>query len=812
MPKKSINVNNFSGGLDNNTNPRDLSDNQFKILNGLDNEIPGKLRLFGGIHAYDGFNPSGDNFSQSQSTFYKGNGLTYLSFDRDVDSASKPSISQNELLLVNDAANENVYAYNLIDGSTSSALIDYGSDDSRINTFVVDGEVRLSSETTKTNNTPKWFGYIEKTYNMGNNSATTAGGTNDIGHLYENYYASDLYIAPLKSSISSGSYDYDPKNYFDKSFNLGVSEIVLNHTLTSDDSPTTLSLDDTTSNGYITDDNLDTAANLNTTLDTSMALSGGHGTFALYVFFNKLTTGDDLGVGSTNSNIRVYTSDQKVFYGLFASNVYGNQESYPVYIGDVLQPSISGNNQSYTRPLNIALAGRIPTNPRQTGIKIYWALINKDDFGLSVESVEQKYLFMDIDFSKGLRFGGNDKYESMPIFTSTNKYYIYPLSGFGTYGENHMYTKQLLSLSQNEPYLNLNQSAVGRQGTGFKTSSIANRRAYIGNVSYYEGTDKVIKSDTVLKSDVNKFDTFRDNNFIDVEVNDGDEITALESINNQLLQFKRNTLYIINISRDIEFLEGEYKFRGCEKDYHVVNGEGFIAWFNKISVYLYDGQRVIDINLDETGQPRLANWQSAYYHDDATIAYDPNKKCLFIFNSNAEELLQFDIKSQSWSYSSYISMDSMSNVVNDTNGNLLFLSKPTSGNVELKEWSAPSESLTPTGDDVILQTKDFDFGNPDTKKNIKTIYVNYKQPNTSKIKVFGVPDVDGQAVEIDFLPHTGTDGFTTAKLPVLGTTFQGIKSFALQLQNYQPNGQNRTINSGFEINDIQIVYRELVKR
>ena len=311
MPKRSINVNNFSGGLDNNTNPRDLSDNQFKILNGLDNEIPGKLRLFGGIDAYDGFT-SGSNFSQSQSTFYKGNGLTYLSFDRDVDSASKPSISQNELLLVNDAANENVYAYNLIDGSTSSALINYGSDDSRINTFVVDGEVRLSSETTKTNNTPKWFGYIEKTYNMGNNSATTAGSTNDIGHLYENYYASDLYIAPLKSSISSGSYDYDPKNYFDKSFNLGVSEIVLNDGLT---------LTGTDSNGDITDSNLNTVAALNTKFSAAMTLSEGHGTFALYSFFTNNSTATDLGVGATNSNIRVYSSDQKVFYGLFASNV-----------------------------------------------------------------------------------------------------------------------------------------------------------------------------------------------------------------------------------------------------------------------------------------------------------------------------------------------------------------------------------------------------------------------------------------------------------------------------------------------------------
>mgnify|MGYP001317003942 CR=1 FL=1 len=65
-----------------------------------------------------------------------------------------------------------------------------------------------------------------------------------------------------------------PKSCAD--FSLGTSEIVLNHSLTN--------LNDTDNNGYITDDNLDTPAHLNTTLDAGMDLSGGHGTFALYAF------------------------------------------------------------------------------------------------------------------------------------------------------------------------------------------------------------------------------------------------------------------------------------------------------------------------------------------------------------------------------------------------------------------------------------------------------------------------------------------------------------------------------------------------
>ena len=83
MPKRSINVNNFSGGLNNNTNPRDIADNEFQTLNGLDNEIPGKLRLFGSVKDFR----TSNNYSETHSTFNIGNGLTYLTLDRDIDNA-----------------------------------------------------------------------------------------------------------------------------------------------------------------------------------------------------------------------------------------------------------------------------------------------------------------------------------------------------------------------------------------------------------------------------------------------------------------------------------------------------------------------------------------------------------------------------------------------------------------------------------------------------------------------------------------------------------------------------------------------------
>lgn len=797
MPKKAINVNNFSGGLNNNTNPRDIQINEFQTLNGLDNEVPGKLKLFGKINTIP------DEYSKTHSTFNYGNGFTYLKLDRDIEDNVSDTLATDELFLINVANSRTINVYNLTDGDTDEDVFGstYGSTASPIDTYVIDGQVRLSAtSTTATDNTPKWYGYIDKTYNMGNSNATTSGGTNDIGHDYSEYHATDLYIAPLKSNLSGNGYAYDAENYYGADFSLGTSEIVLNHSLTS--------LNDTDNNGYITDDNLDTAANLNTTLDAGMDLSGGHGTFALYAFFNKLTTAQDLGVGNTNSNIPVYTNDQQIGYALFASNVYDNQESYPVYIGNIMQPNILGTNQSFKRPLNVALTGRIPTNPRQTGIKVYWALVNFNDVGTQIDSVEQKYLFMDIDFEKGLRFGGNERYEAMPITTSTNKYYLYPLSTFGTSGGNYMHTKQLLSLSQNEPYLNLNQSAVGRQGSAFKTSTIANRRAYIGNVALYDGTDRVVKGDTVLKSDVNKFDTFRPNNFIDVEINDGDEIIALETLNNQLLQFKRNTLYIVNISRDIEFLEGSYKFRGCEKDYHVVKGEGFVAWFNQSSVFLYDGQRVIDINLSETGQPRLANWRSSHYSANSTIAYNPDKKCIFIFNSTRNQILQYDIKSQSWCKYAPHGFDllDISNIVYTRSGKMLFLEE-NSNTVKTKQWDSNTFGFNVSDNMILAETKEITLDNPDIKKNIKTVYINYKQPNTSHVQL--QMRKDGSITNLIELPVASS--FTTAKIPI--STIQGVKSFSLIVAGHTSVGNTpNEIDDEFEINDMQIVYRELVRR
>ena len=49
MPKEVLDLRNFSGGLNNNANPRDLDTSEFQELNGLSMETPGKLKISGSV-------------------------------------------------------------------------------------------------------------------------------------------------------------------------------------------------------------------------------------------------------------------------------------------------------------------------------------------------------------------------------------------------------------------------------------------------------------------------------------------------------------------------------------------------------------------------------------------------------------------------------------------------------------------------------------------------------------------------------------------------------------------------------------------
>ena len=74
---------------------------------------------------------------------------------------------------------------------------------------------------------------------------------------------------------------------------------------------------------------------------------------------------------------------------------------------------------------------------------------------------------------------------------------------------------------------------------------------------YFDG---VHYPDRMMKSFVQRYDTFTSRSFIDIESQDADDIIHLASFGDKLLQFKRNILHIVNCQQNNEVLEKSYKY------------------------------------------------------------------------------------------------------------------------------------------------------------------------------------------------------------------------------------------------------------
>jgi len=174
----------------------------------------------------------------------------------------------------------------------------------------------------------------------------------------------------------------------------------------------------------------------------------------------------------------------------------------------------------------------------------------------------------------------------------------------------------------------------------YKTAVVHGRRVYIGNIKRPDGKTY---PDRIVKSQVNRFDTFPEGmGSVDVVIRDGENIVKLEAYADRILQFKQHSLYIINVSESVDFLEDTFRNKGCAFDYHVVRTDMGIAWFNDHGCFIYDGRNVVDL-LEKNGIRIISesDWSDHVTDaedgsaDDTTMAYShiayiPKKKQLMI--------------------------------------------------------------------------------------------------------------------------------------------------------------------------------------
>tara|TARA_R100000951_G_scaffold913_2_gene2747 strand:- start:19120 stop:21516 length:2397 start_codon:yes stop_codon:yes gene_type:complete len=798
MPKKAINVSNFSGGVNNNTNPRDLADNEFQILNNVTNEVPGKLKMIGQQDLV-----STDSGINSITALNYGNGLLHTNFDRNLGAPT--AINETEYFFINDTTNSEVEILDVTNNDLETNKINYGNTSSRLEMYNVDGAVRVVPHYGNSGNTSKVFTYYKFERKLGI-AATLVGIHNIQTGAYD---TTDLFIAPLRSR-QGYNYDinklyshieHDGEPHFDPAEG---SEVYI---------PSTVILSNITNNNRynVTFDTLEQDLDDWEDYEVDAYTVSKKGSMAFIPYFKNHSNQDATSQILVNTNKR---------YGFWCSKVYKDfngisQESAATYIGVAPQHASADD---ITQILHFGLIGRLGNKESNyAGFKIYWAKI--DDFiaadgtntTIDEGSVGAKYLFCEVDFEKGLRIAGEETYA--PFSTdekNTEAHFVYPSTFYTTGSDAYAVGKDLFILPTVEPYIIDAPSIIGEANTGFKTSTMLNRRVYAGNVQYYnEKRELVTKSDRVLKSLPNQFDYFEEQSFIDVEVEDGDSIVKLASTGNKLLQFKKQNLFIINVSRNIEFLEATFEYKGCQKDYHVVQGEGFVAWFNTYGAYIYDGNRVLDIHLNENGQPLFDDWETNYYHDNNVIGFIPKTKQLYITNTvTGTNILMFDIKSQSWITSDTSLKKNISNMITRNDGTLQWVGMLGVGggsdSMRLYKWdnSAFGHSITGT----LMKSKEYDFGTPMVQKNLNTLYINYKNGANVTVKGFGNKKGNAPLGLTTIGGLTGTSGtFQTLKLPV-PDDFKNLVSFGIALD------ASGAISSDFEVNDIQLVYRDKVVR
>ena len=483
-------------------------------------------------------------------------------------------------------------------------------------------------------------------------------------------------------------------------------------------------------------------------------------------------------------------------YSFYHSYLYDDekQESLPFLFTDtgsgnvnklnIVGDSVLLNFDSYINPFNNAGTPAYTISKRITGSRLYYKLQENDNF----------YLIGELDFvDKGFKwFPEGD----------TMSYSMANVTGDGSPGGDAFYKTCVIVKGITPDSANTIDTFKTINGYGgvtksidakFKTAVVHGRRTYIGNIRQPSGSTGENFPDRMLKSQINKFDIFPDKmGSVDVTINDGESIVKLEAFADRILQFKEKTMYVINVSETVDFLEDTHENKGCAFDYHVTKTDYGIAWFNSFGVYFYDGRQVTNL-LEKSGIRLISESDWGTFIKDGTddtdmssahIGYIPKKRQLLINNENKDVFI-YDFVLRAWMKgSSKITINTnMTNFALDGNQDLVYLSNTDS---DVMTWNPDAAASS----GFVYQTKDIDFGEPGVRKKIYKVYVTYKTGATTNVQVkydtngtttFDKVFQNGTNFTSNVLDNAGSGEWVQATLkPNTSSEANNIYSFALK--------------------------------
>lgn len=789
MPKQIYNIRAFHGGINSNSDARDIAENELHEAIDIMVDKIGQTRMMG---AASTMSPP----AARTNSIEPGYGLFQFSHDR-VDGHTSSAGSSDE------ETGADYLAFSDPDGSGTGNVSIYSAEDTTWgdpitgmtnNTggqrkdvfYFVDGNLRVCDSEFGNTNTNKWYGYIERSHFDGTATADS----------YNAWYCKDAEIkmpnnvliqGALTGSAQGSSTETRLFTGTTHAFTGGVDNTVLTDKIITDLTAVTLTLGSSARQGDTVIDTPDVSPSDGTEWDGK--------TWALFPKagdgFHLNFTAD--GPEGSGGSIPAGNYDFAMSYVYDAEpGAIGSQESLPrEFHGggfDSAEFAISGTE---VIP-GIDIYATSPYDPRLTGGRVYWRKQTSSGSG-------QWYHLLDVSLKDGVREGIVGSYVPWVV-----KYSQCVSASVGEINSVSSLTwEDLNAMPQDAP------STTAK----YKTAIVSNRRAYIGNVQYGGTT----YGDAVFKSPINKFDTFSDVRKLEASINDGDSIVKLEAYADRLLIFKKKKLELLNISQELEFIEDTFVHKGVSHPAATCKTDFGIAWVNEQGCYLYDGQRVNNL-LEKGGRQIIkeSDW-ATFATANSMIGYIPSKRQILVVkdctHSSAGDVFLYDIVTQSWVYGNSKCSDSIrfTNFVTDWNGDLIYIETDDTGTP--KKWSDASGSST----GLHIQTKDLDFGQPGVRKKIYKVYITYRG-DASNVQVnYGS---DGGALSGNFftinsdgsttggsaahkcLVNAGTDDWLKAELKP-SVSINNVSSFQLKLHG---DGLN-AIAADFEIDSISIVYR-----
>jgi hypothetical protein len=791
-----LKLNDFSGGLNTKSSPRDIAFNQVQLSTNVVLSNPGVI-----TSSKDADDKTSGTISKDTTSNY-GNGAFIYNHEFDINSAS-PGATARQIIAYPDGANME-FMYRNFDttgdfsdaGATNAFAVSSGNFEPVY--YYVDGVLYIGDKDrvdTSGSFTQKSIQLVNKDRFSETVSAIWVSGdsgpvatTDAIFEAIENESSVSITTPSATGEFRLG-FNSNPTQSSLSAFQGGGEDVKLTVAVETNSTQINASTDSGTANisslfpvgTYIYLGSEIMRVNYAPAGTTSLLIPVDRGAFGTTPGEHSI---DDVLEKSTDEPIGTGAWPEGIYEFSYSIVDYGGNETLPHVFSTALDSATIAAGQFFDEvDIKFNTESTFPTaRAAEKGVRIYTRIKDSND---------RYILFLDVDYERGAR---RNLFEEFEPWDSA--------SGYNTASAVADLANPLRILSPAlDTYESINGYAqeeksvsLGTKG-GYKAAAVCARRAWIANVR----KDDIVYDDRIYYSPVNRFATFPDSYFLDIGISDGDSFTALHSLGNRLLAFKQKKLYVINVSSTSDsgwYLEAEYEGVGCRTQESVCKTPFGVCWINDDGVYIFDGSsQPVELSLLLDDNTFRSNAGSR-----PTIGYNSKYKQLAVCQdtSATDDFLIYDFQTKGWSVTQSM-VNGMSNFLQTSDG-LYFIEYASSGNNKAISLLSGDSGIN----QIDLKTKDIDFDNPGRIKKVYKVYVTAKDDG-------GAGDA-GNTLTLKYaLNGSTTFGNATTATPnsstyttLVYTLNVDCESIAFQLTDEA----SETIS----INDITIEYREKYKR